>query len=289
MFAEHGPLAKARRISTISQPFRWRELPAARWIVASALAVAAVAIFFVAPEWVVVGRPSLLAMVLAISIGLLAFLQLESRVLQRDLRSARVRAVDARDNERQRVQRDLHDSAQQRLVSVRIHLGLLADRAEDTADRARIEQLGLDLDTALAEIGAVTRDGYPQSLQLRGVAPSLRSAALHSPVPVTIEADGFGRYPESVERNIYFCCVEALQNVVKHAGRNAKARIRLSGTPTRVVFEVEDSGVGFDPVRVKPGDGLANLADRVGTMHGRLIVDSRPGMGTRIRGVIPLQ
>jgi signal transduction histidine kinase len=289
MYAGQGPQAKARRLPMIGQSIRWRELPAARWIVASALAVAAVAVFFMAPDWVVVGRPSLLALVLAISVGLLAFLQLESRVLQRDLRGARVRAVDSRDMERQRIQRDLHDSAQQRLVSVRIHLGLLADVAEDPAERARIEQLGMDLDTALAEIAAVTRDGYPQLLQLRGVAPSLRSAALHSPVPVTIEADGFGRYPEPVERNVYFCCVEALQNVVKHAGRNAKARVRLSGTPTRVVFEVEDSGVGFDPVRVKPGDGLVNLADRVGTMHGRLTVDSRPGMGTRIRGEIPLQ
>jgi signal transduction histidine kinase len=289
MFAGQGPQAKARRLPMFGQSIRWRELPAARWILASALAVAAVAVFFMAPDWVVVGRPSLLALVLAISVGLLAFLQLESRVLQRDLRAARVRAVDSRDMERQRIQRDLHDSAQQRLVSVRIHLGLLADAAEDPAERARTEQLGMDLDTALAEIAAVTRDGYPQLLLLRGVAPSLRSAAFHSPVPVTIEADGFGRYPETVERNVYFCCVEALQNVVKHAGRNAKARVRLSGTPTRVVFEVEDSGVGFDPVRVKPGGGLVNLADRVGTMHGRLTVDSRPGMGTRIRGEIPLQ
>jgi signal transduction histidine kinase len=210
-------------------------------------------------------------------------------VLHRDLRAARVRSVDARDLERQRIQRDLHDSAQQRLVSVRVHLGLLAEDAEDADRRATIEQLGSDLDLALREIGAVTRDGTPESLRLRGLGPSLRSATLHSPVAVSVDADGLGRYPEQVERNVYFCCLEALQNVVKHAGRNAVARVRLSGTASKVVFEVEDSGVGFDPARVQRGEGLVNLADRVSALRGRLTVDSRPGMGTRIRGEIPVR
>jgi signal transduction histidine kinase len=287
MFAD-GRQARARRISGIGRSLPWRELPAARWILASALAVVAVAIFFISPEWVVVGRPSLLALVLAIAVGLLAWLQLESRVLQRDLRSARVRSVDARDMERQRIQRDLHDSAQQRLVSVRIHLGLLAERAADASERDAIEHLGHDLDLALREIGAVTRDGTPELLRLNGLGASLRSAAFHSAVPVRVDAEGFGRYPDDVERNVYFCCLEALQNVVKHAGRNAVAQVRLTGTSTKVVFEVEDTGVGFDPARVKRGEGLVNLADRVSALHGRLTVDSRPGMGTRIRGEIPV-
>jgi signal transduction histidine kinase len=288
MFAD-GQRAKARRVAGVGRRDAWRDLPAARWILASALAVAVVAIFFISPEWVVVGRPSFLALVLAIAVGLLAFLQLEGRVLQRDLRAARVRSVDARDLERQRIQRDLHDSAQQRLVSVRVHLGLLAEDAEDADRRATIEQLGSDLDLALREIGAVTRDGTPESLRLRGLGPSLRSATLHSPVAVSVDADGLGRYPEQVERNVYFCCLEALQNVVKHAGRNAVARVRLSGTASKVVFEVEDSGVGFDPARVQRGEGLVNLADRVSALRGRLTVDSRPGMGTRIRGEIPVR
>jgi signal transduction histidine kinase len=288
MFAD-GQRAKARRVAGVGRRDAWRDLPAARWILASALAVAVVAIFFISPEWVVVGRPSLLALVLAIAVGLLAFLQLEGRVLQRDLRAARVRSVDARDLERQRIQRDLHDSAQQRLVSVRVHLGLLAEDAEDADRRATIEQLGSDLDLALREIGTVTRDGTPESLRLRGLGPSLRSATLHSPVAVSVDADGLGRYPEQVERNVYFCCLEALQNVVKHAGRNAVARVRLSGTASKVVFEVEDSGVGFDPARVQRGEGLVNLADRVSALRGRLTVDSRPGMGTRIRGEIPVR
>jgi signal transduction histidine kinase len=288
MFAD-GQRAKARRVAGVGRRDAWRDLPAARWILASALAVAVVAIFFISPEWVVVGRPSFLALVLAIAVGLLAFLQLEGRVLQRDLRAARVRSVDARDLERQRIQRDLHDSAQQRLVSVRVHLGLLAEDAEDADRRATIEQLGSDLDLALREIGTVTRDGTPESLRLRGLGPSLRSATLHSPVAVSVDADGLGRYPEQVERNVYFCCLEALQNVVKHAGRNAVARVRLSGTASKVVFEVEDSGVGFDPARVQRGEGLVNLADRVSALRGRLTVDSRPGMGTRIRGEIPVR
>ncbi len=225
---------------------------------------------------------------LAIALAGAIWMRLEMRTLERDLRRARVRALDAVDVERQRIQRDLHDSAQQRLVSVRIHLGLLAQATGTATEREAIEQLGRELDIALSEIRTITRDGSPQLLRRNGVVESLRSVADHTPRPVTVESVTFGRYAPQIERGIYYCCLEALQNVIKHAGPNAAVWIRLVGEPNRVSFSVDDSGIGFDPANVQTGVGLVNLADRVDVMGGRLTVDSMPGMGTRIHGEIPL-
>jgi signal transduction histidine kinase len=225
---------------------------------------------------------------LAIALAGAIWLRLESWSLERDLRRARVRAIDAMDAERARIQRDLHDSAQQRLVSARIHVGLLAQRI-DPAERAAVEQVGRELDAALGEIRNVTRDGSPQLLLRNGVTDSLRSVAAQSPQPITVESVNFGRYEPRLERGIYYCCVEAIQNVVKHAGPKAIVHIRLVGEPDRISFFVDDSGIGFDPMRVQAGAGLVNLADRVDVMGGRLTIDSHPGMGTRIHGEIPVE
>lgn len=225
---------------------------------------------------------------LAIAVGGLIWLGLVSISLERDLRAARARSLDAVDVERQRIQRDLHDSAQQRLVSVRIHMGLLAERATSDEERAAIEQLGDDLDAALADIRSVTRDGGPELLLRTGVAESLKAVAAHTPLDVSVVTQNFGRYAPRIERGVYYSCLEALQNVVKHAGPTATVSIRLVGEPGRVMFSVEDSGVGFDPARVQPGIGLVNLADRVDVMGGNLTIDSYPSMGTRIHGEIPV-
>jgi len=227
-------------------------------------------------------------LLLAVGLGIVIWFELQRLSLQRELRRARLRAIDAIDLERQRIERDLHDSAQQRLVCVRIHLGLLGARAHQPGESATIERLERDLDAALADIRSVTRDGSPQLLLRNGVAERLRSAAAHAPVKVAVETQAFGRYPPDVERAVYFSCLEALQNIVKHAGSKAVARIRLRGERNRVSFSVEDSGVGFDPGRVQPGLGLASLADRVGVLGGHLTVDSHPGLGTRILGDVPV-
>ncbi len=226
---------------------------------------------------------------IAIALAGAIWMRLEIRSLERDLRRARVRALDAVDLERQRIQRDLHDGAQQRLVSVRIHLGLLAQAAATEAEREAIERLGRDLEAALTEIRDATRDGSPQLLLRNGVVESLRSVADHTPRPVTVESVNFGRYAPKIERGVYYCCLEALQNAVKHAGPNAAVWIRLVGEPNRISFSVDDSGVGFDPAHVVTGVGLVSLADRVDVLGGRLTVDSMPGMGTRIHADIPLE
>ena len=107
-------------------------------------------------------------------------------------------------------------------------------------------------------------------------------------MPVVIDAPGFGRLAPLLEQNLYFCCLEAVQNVVKHAGAQ-RAWIRLRREDGRVAFEVEDVGRGFDPTRVIPGEGLRNIEDRVVLLGGRLSIDTTPQQGTRIRGEIPVR
>jgi signal transduction histidine kinase len=165
---------------------------------------------------------------------------------------------------------------------------LFAQSAATEEERAALEELGRDLDTALADMRAVTRDGSPEQLHRNGVVASIRSAAAHAPIKVTVEARDVGRYAPHIERGIYFCCLEALQNAVKHAGPGATVRIRLIGQPNRISFAVEDSGVGFDASRASAGVGLLHLADRVDVLGGNLTIDSYPGLGTRIHGEIPV-
>jgi signal transduction histidine kinase len=226
---------------------------------------------------------------LTLTIAGLFWLRIESLALERDLRRARVQALDAIELERERIQRDLHDSAQQRLVSSRIHLGLLAQSADRVEDRDAAERIGRELDAALGEIRNVTRDSSPQLLLRDGVVESLRAVADHTPRVVIIESVGFGRYEPKLERAIYYGCLEALQNAVKHGGSTAAVWVRLVGDPHQVSFSVDDSGAGFDPGRVSAGAGLMNLADRVDVLGGHLTIDSLPGMGTRIRAVVPLE
>jgi signal transduction histidine kinase len=251
-------------------------------------AVVATFVGFIALIAVHHARPEIILMLAAAGLWLGSLWYVERRSLDRELQQARVRLLDASDRERLRVQRDLHDSAQQRVVSVRIHLGLLADAATSPEERLKLDELGRELEDALADIRSVTRAGSPELLARFGVPSCLRSAASTSPVPVMIEAVGFGRLDPQVEQGVYYCCLEALQNVVKHAGPNAVARIRLRRTHDNVSFEVEDSGRGFDPARVERGEGLTNLVDRLAVLRGRLAIDSRPGMGTRIFGEIPI-
>jgi signal transduction histidine kinase len=237
----------------------------------------------------VVGLPGPIRLVLlAIAGGAILVILAEEHVLRYELRRARVNAADAIDIERLRIQHDLHDSVQQRLVSVRIRLDDLSRSVRREEVRHVVEGLESDLDAALYEIRGVTFGSSPQLLVQRGLSAALRAAAAYSPLRVTLDAPVGRRYSPEVERCVYFCCLESLQNVIKHAGRSARAWIRVTERPDRLVFEVEDSGVGFDLGSTRPGRGLASLVDRVGALGGRLGIDTRPGFGTRVRGEIPL-
>ncbi|HEY6890164.1 MAG TPA: ATP-binding protein [Solirubrobacter sp.] len=210
-------------------------------------------------------------MLRAVSEATLVALQTES--LGRELRESRARLVTAADAERRRLGRDLHDSAQQRLVALRMRMGESAEGAE--------------LDRALSELRALAGGLYPPLLSRYGVAAALEALARVSAIPVKIDEHAPIRYSDSVESTAYFCCLEALQNAAKHAGAAATATVRLLGSEEGLRFDVTDDGDGFDVEASAPGAGLRNLADRLEAVGGTLEIDSAPGNGTRVTGFVP--
>lgn len=208
-----------------------------------------------------------------------------------ELRASRARTIAAGDAERRRIERDLHDGAQQHLIALRVRLGLLSELAEETPELAgeRLAGLGDELEEVLDELRRLAHGIYPSLLVDHGLEDALAAVARRSSPPTTFEADGIGRYPHEIEAGVYFCCLEALQNVGKHAGAGARARIRLWQTSGRLSFEVGDDGVGYDVGSARrDGTGLTNMSDRLGALGGTLAVDSAPGAGTTVRGSVPL-
>jgi signal transduction histidine kinase len=206
-----------------------------------------------------------------------------------ELRASRRRIVTVQDDTRRKLERDLHDGAQQRLVALKIKLGLGAAMA----DKAGIRELGTMLgdlktetDMAIDSVREFARGIYPPLLEAEGLGPALVARARRMPVPTTIQAAGLGRYPKEQEATIYFCVLEALQNAMKHA-RGSSVQVSLTERDGSVVFEVRDDGVGFDPMS-SGGNGLTNMTDRVEAVGGELSVESRPGAGTLISGRIPV-
>jgi len=224
-------------------------------------------------------------MVALAAFGLLGELVVARLARESDRTRERRRIVEAIDSERLRIQRDLHDTAQQRIVSVRIRLGSLAETPQ--LDRSAIRSVGHELDAALAEIRAVTVSNSPDLLWRDGLPAALRRVAARAPLPVLIESPDFGRLAPQVERQLYFSCLEALQNVFKHAGAR-HAWIRLSIQTGQAGFEIVDDGRGFDLARVTIGQGLRNISYRLSSLGGRLSIGANPGGGTRIRGEVPI-
>jgi signal transduction histidine kinase len=208
-----------------------------------------------------------------------------------ELRASRARVVAAADAERRRIERDLHDGAQQHLVALAVNLRLARELAESdpVGARAVLEQLAGDVHAALEEIRDLAHGIYPQLLVDRGLAEGLRAAASRAPLRARVETGAIGRYRPEVEATVYFCCVEALQNVAKHAGRDARTTLRVWEEQEALRFEVADDGPGFDPHIEPRGSGLTNMSDRLGALGGRLSVLSARGDGTRVAGAVPLR
>ena len=202
-----------------------------------------------------------------------------------ELRDSRGRVVRAADAERRRIERDLHDGAQQRLVALQLRLAVLFD--QDSPDKAVLRQLEAEAEAASDELRALVHGIYPPVLAERGVAEALRVMALAAPIRTQIDAQDVGRLVPEIESTIYFCCHEAVQNAAKHAGIHATVLIHLREHAGVVTFEVRDDGAGFDPTTEPPGSGLSNLRDRVGAAGGELEIYSAPGRGTTIVGSIP--
>jgi signal transduction histidine kinase len=217
---------------------------------------------------------------------------LETRVEEQveELRASRSRVVSAADAERRRIERDLHDGAQQHLIGLAVHLRLARDLAESEPEKTKelLESLGADAQEALEQMRDLAHGIYPPLLQDRGLADALAAAARRSPVRTTLVADGLGRYEADVEATIYFCCLEALQNVSKYAGAGATATVTLREEDGTLCFGVRDDGVGFDVEHGKRGAGFTNMRDRVGAIGGSLEVESVPGSGTAVSGIVPL-
>ena len=206
-----------------------------------------------------------------------------------ELRESRRRIVAASEVERRKLERDLHDGAQQRLVSLRIHLAIASEQAAgDPATRANLSALEGELDAAIEELRDLAHGIFPSLLADRGLLPALRAVGLRGPRAVDVTGRRIGRYPAEIESAVYYCCLEAVQNATKHAGPAARIAARLSADDGRLRLEVSDDGPGFDLATVDRGVGLRNMEDRLGAVRGRLVVVTAPGRGTTILGTVPI-
>jgi len=207
-------------------------------------------------------------------------LRAELRAQLEEVRASRARIVDAGDAERRKVQRDLHDGAQQRLVTLSLELGLIRNRLDPEVDPtilAQLESIGQELREAIDELRELARGIHPSILTDAGLAAALESLAQRSALPVSLDDRSTGRLPERVEVTAYFVVAEALTNVTKYA-RASRVVVRLESRDRLFRVEVEDDGIGgADPTS---GSGLRGLQDRVTAIGGRLSVEGPSGEGT---------
>jgi signal transduction histidine kinase len=206
-----------------------------------------------------------------------------------ELEASRARILTVGDQARQRIERDLHDGAQQRLVAVRAALAIESEGIGDETPhlRALLDRLGEQVELTIDEVRSIARGLYPSLLADHGLVDALRSAGRAAPIAVRVDVDGIGRYSPEIETTIYLVCVEALQNAVKHADGATGVWISLSDDGL-LRFEVLDDGAGFEPGAVASGSGLLNLHDRATALGGVISIRSEPGRGTRIAGAIPV-
>ena len=199
-----------------------------------------------------------------------------------ELAASRTRLITAADEERRRLERDLHDGAQQHLVALAVLLQLARSAEDDRYQPLLIEASGL-LETAIAEIRRLAHGIYPPLLVSGGLAEALPAVAARAPVPVKINLQGLRRYPASIEAALYFCCSEALQNAAKHGGPGTTVTITAHADDRMLTLTISDTGRGFDPATV--GTGLANMTDRLSATGGHLAIHTAPG-GTRVTASI---
>jgi signal transduction histidine kinase len=207
-----------------------------------------------------------------------------------EVRASRQRLVAAQDEERRRIERNLHDGAQQQLVALAVKLRLARTVNQEDHERANqmLEMLQADAQGALENLRDLARGIYPPLLADQGLAVALTAQARKAPLPVEVETDGLDRYAQETEAAVYFCCLEAIQNVAKYAGASS-VRVKLGVQDGELTFEVSDDGKGFDQDRTPTGAGLQNMADRLAALGGSLEVRSLPGTGTTVAGRLPVK
>ena len=218
-------------------------------------------------------------------------LALEASTATRAVRRSRARTAATAERERRRIERDLHDGAQQRLVALRIELGLAEDlvRRDPEAGANRVHALEQEVDWALDELRELAHGVYPPLLADQGLVEALLAVARRSSVRVEIDAHGVERYAPEIESAVYFCVLEALQNVAKHAGAH-RAVVRLNGAvASELALSVRDDGSALREGAIVPGAGITNMRDRLAAVGGELEVSSTLGVGTTVSGRVPTQ
>lgn len=230
------------------------------------------------------------------AVGAASLLALENRRLEHDLldsvdalRASQRRLVGVASAERRKIERDLHDGVQQKLVALRIQLELARDMTQEPELDGRLAGIAADFDDALDELRSTAHGIYPPLLADEGLDAALREVARRSGLPLTVDLEDVGRLSEDRETAIYYCCLEGLQNVAKHAGDDAVAHLRLWRDRRAVRFSIGDDGVGFVSGSGTKGAGLTNMVDRLGAVGGTLTVRSSPGEGTTILGGVAIE
>ena len=213
----------------------------------------------------------------------------EAAASLREVLDSRARLSVGAERERRRIERDLHDGAQQRLVALRIELELAEELVRRDPERGadRLRDLEHAVDEALEEVRTLAHGVYPPLLADRGIPEALKAATKRSRLPVELDARDVGRYPPEVESAVYFCVLEALQNALKHATGVTGAEIHLDGSASgELRFEVRDDGAGAPDGAITPGTGITNMRDRLSAIGGEVMLSSGPG-GTVVRGRAP--
>jgi signal transduction histidine kinase len=213
----------------------------------------------------------------------------EVRRQAEELRASRARIVATADAERRKIERNLHDGAQQHLVALAVNLRLARDIVTDDPASVveMLDALAAEVKDTIQELRDLAHGIYPPLLLDSGVVEALRAAASRSPLAVEVTADGVSRYPTEVEAAVYFCCLEALQNASKHAPE-AHVAVRLWEESGGLLFTVIDDGPGFDAAVAQRGHGYTNMSDRLGAIGGTVRWESQPGSGATVRGSVPI-
>lgn len=205
-----------------------------------------------------------------------------------ELQASRSRVVAAADESRRRIERNLHDGAQQHLVSIAVKLGLAASIAgDDSPVNGMLVDLRAETQETIQQLRELAHGIYPPLLRQSGLSEALRTAATRNPLDPVVTVDLPGRYSQDVETAIYFCCLEAMQNAAKHAGEGATLTVTIAADDDTITFTVHDNGPGFDIDSAVGGDGFVNMGDRLASVGGDLVLSSSGGEGTSIGGVVP--
>ena len=203
---------------------------------------------------------------------------------------SRQRLVTAQDTERRRIERNLHDGAQQDLIALKLKLAAAQGMAEQDPRQTRelLEGLVADVSNAVETLRELARGIYPAVLADLGLVAALEAQAARSPLTVEVHADSVQRFPPEIEAAVYFCCLEALQNAVKHAHATTMV-INIEELDSELRFTATDNGRGIDVVKARGGSGIQNMMDRMAALRGSLDLRAQPGGGTEVSGRLPVR